>query len=98
MLNVCVIYGFGFGVQGKKRRDTICIALADDSCDEPKIKMNQVVRSNLRVRLGDVVSVHLCPDFKYGRRVHILPIDDTIEGLTGNLFDAYLKRKYEFLF
>ena len=81
------------GVQGKKRRDTICIALADDTCDEPKIRMNKVVRSNLRVRLGDVVSVHQCADVKYGKRVHILPVDDTIEGVTGNLFDAYLKRE-----
>lgn len=55
--------------------------------------MNKVVRANLRVRLGDVVSVHTCPDVKYGKRVHILPIDDTIEGVTGNLFDAYLKRE-----
>lgn len=55
--------------------------------------MNKVVRSNLRVRLGDVVSVHQCADVKYGKRVHILPVDDTIEGLTGNLFDAYLKRE-----
>lgn len=55
--------------------------------------MNKVVRSNLRVRLGDVVSVHQCPDVKYGKRVHILPVDDTIEGLTGNLFDAFLKRE-----
>lgn len=72
----------------------MCIALADDTCDEPKIRMNKVVRNNLRVRLGDVVSVHQCADVKYGKRVHILPIDDTVEGVTGNLFDAYLKRKY----
>ncbi|KAJ0470100.1 Cell division cycle protein 48 [Helianthus annuus] len=78
-------------IKGKKRRDTICIALADDTCEEPKIRMNKVVRSNLRVRLGDVVSVHQCADVKYGKRVHILPIDDTIEGVTGSLFDAYLK-------
>ncbi|MED6144717.1 AAA ATPase cdc48 [Stylosanthes scabra] len=78
-------------IKGKKRRDTVCIALADDTCEEPKIRMNKVVRSNLRVRLGDVVSVHQCPDVKYGKRVHILPIDDTIEGVTGNLFDAFLK-------
>ncbi|XP_030926038.1 cell division cycle protein 48 homolog [Quercus lobata] len=78
-------------IKGKKRKDTICIALADDTCDEPKIRMNKVVRSNLRVRLGDVVSVHQCADVKYGKRVHILPVDDTIEGVTGNLFDAYLK-------
>lgn len=76
----------------------MCIALADDTCDEPKIRMNKVVRNNLRVRLGDVVSVHQCADVKYGKRVHILPIDDTVEGVTGNLFDAYLKRKFVCLF
>lgn len=83
-------------VQGKKRKDTVCIVLADDTCDEPKIRMNKVVRANLRVRLGDVVSVHQCADVKYGKRIHVLPFDDSIEGVTGNLFDAYLKRKWWF--
>ncbi|GBG71151.1 hypothetical protein CBR_g8453 [Chara braunii] len=78
-------------IKGKKRKDTVCIVLADDTVEEPKIRMNKVVRHNLRVRLGDVVSVHQCPDVKYGKRIHVLPIDDTIEGVTGNLFDAYLK-------
>ncbi|KAK4345736.1 hypothetical protein RND71_035912 [Anisodus tanguticus] len=100
-VSVLCIMSFDNWVDGKKRKDTICIALADDTCDQPKIRMNKVVRNNLRVRLGDVVSVHQCPDVKYGKRVHILPIDDTIEGVTGNLFDAYLKRKcsnaFEFL-
>ena len=41
--------------------------------------------------VGDIVSVHPCPDIKYGSRIHVLPIDDTIEGITGNLFDIYLK-------
>ena len=36
-------------------------------------------------------SIHSCPDVVYGSKVHILPIDDTIEGLTGNLFDVFLK-------
>ncbi|KAI3966373.1 hypothetical protein MKW92_046902 [Papaver armeniacum] len=78
-------------LKGKKRKDTICIVLADDTCEEPKVRLNKVVRANLRVKLGDVVSVHQCPDVKYGTRVHVLPIDDTIEGLTGNLFDVYLR-------
>lgn len=85
-------------LQGKKRKDTVCIVLADDTCDEPKIRMNKVVRANLRVRLGDVVSVHQCADVKYGKRIHVLPFDDSIEGVTGNLFDAYLKRKFQFIF
>jgi transitional endoplasmic reticulum ATPase len=49
------------------------------------------VRNNLRVRLGDVITLHPCPDIKYGKRIHVLPIDDTVEGLTGNLFETFLK-------
>ncbi|XP_029141180.1 transitional endoplasmic reticulum ATPase [Protobothrops mucrosquamatus] len=78
-------------MKGKKRRETVCIVLTDESCQNEKIRMNRVTRNNLRVRLGDVVSVQACPDVKYGKRIHVLPIDDTITGLTGNLFDVYLK-------
>uniref|UniRef100_A0A7N2LPM2 Cell division cycle protein 48-like protein n=1 Tax=Quercus lobata TaxID=97700 RepID=A0A7N2LPM2_QUELO len=78
-------------IKGKKRRDTVCVVLGDEACDKSKVFMNKVVRSNLRVRLGDAVSLHQCNDVKYGNKVHVLPLDDTIEGLTGSLFDAYLK-------
>ena len=80
-------------LKGKKRRDTVCICLSvedgDDLSDE-KIRMNKVVRNNLRVRFGDVVQVHPCTDIPNGNRVHILPIDDTIEGVTGNLTQTFL--------
>ncbi|KAJ1372422.1 hypothetical protein KIN20_034586 [Parelaphostrongylus tenuis] len=78
-------------LKGKKRKETVAIVLADDSCPNDKIKMNRVVRHNLRVRLGDVVSVTAAPNIGYGKRVHVLPIDDTVEGLTGNLFEVFLK-------
>ena len=113
----------------------MCIVLGDDTVEEAKVRMNKVVRHNLRVRLGDVVSVHQvrhqtegstailptlkqlgvtsdgavarrffscawnlnfvcavqCADVKYGSKIHVLPIDDTIEGIAGNLFDTFLK-------
>ncbi|KAI8338266.1 transitional endoplasmic reticulum ATPase [Chlamydoabsidia padenii] len=78
-------------VKGKKRRDTVLIVLADDDVEDNKARINKVVRNNLRLRLGDVISIHPCPDIKYGQRIHVLPIDDTVEGLTGNLFETYLK-------
>jgi transitional endoplasmic reticulum ATPase len=65
--------------------------LADENCSDDKILMNRCVRTNLRVRLGDIVSVHACPDVQYGKRIHVLPIDDTVEGLTGDLFETFLK-------
>lgn len=77
-------------VKGKKRRDTVLIVLADDDMEDNKAKVNKVVRNNLRVRLGDVLTLHPC-DIKYGKRIHVLPIDDTVEGLTGNLFETFLK-------
>jgi len=78
-------------LKGKRRKDTICIVLSDETCEEGKIRMNKVVRNNLRVRLSDIVSVHACPDVKYGKRIHVLPLEDTIEGLSGNIFDLFLK-------
>jgi len=78
-------------LKGKRRKETVCIVLADDTCEAPKVRLNRVVRNNLRVRLGDIVSVHACQDVKYGKRIHVLPIDDTIEGISGNLFEVFLK-------
>ena len=43
------------------------------------LSSNPQVRNNLRVRLGDVVAIQSCPDVKYGKRVHVLPIDDSVE-------------------
>ncbi len=45
----------------------------------------------MRVRLGDIVTITAKEDVPYCKKVHILPMDDTIEGVSGNLFDAYLK-------
>ncbi|XP_059096932.1 transitional endoplasmic reticulum ATPase-like isoform X1 [Tigriopus californicus] len=78
-------------LKGKKRKETACIVLQDETVTDEKVRMHRVVRNNLRVRLGDVVAIQECPDAKYGKRIHVLPIDDTIEGLTGNWFEVYLK-------
>ncbi len=78
-------------VKGKKRKDTVLVVLADDDMEDGVCRINRVARNNLRVRLGDVVSIHACPDIKFASRISVLPIADTIEGLTGSLFDVFLK-------
>ena len=65
--------------------------LSSEEVEDGKIQMNKVARHNLRVKLGDVANVHACHDIKYGKRIHVLPFDDSIEGLTGNIFDVFLK-------
>jgi len=44
-------------LKGKKRKDTVAIALVaeGEELDNMKIRMNRVIRKNIRVRLGDIV-------------------------------------------
>eukprot|EP00171_Calliarthron_tuberculosum_P020447 IDg20447t1 len=65
-------------LKGKKRKDTVCIVLADEECEDARIRCNRVVRNNLRVRLGDVVSVSACPNIQYGKRIHVLPFQEDL--------------------
>lgn len=78
-------------VKGKKRKDTALIVLSDDEIENGVVRINRCVRNNLRVKLGDIVTIHPCPDIKYATRISVLPIQDTVEGITGSLFDVYLK-------
>merc|ERR1719149_224065 len=78
-------------IRGKRSKFTIAVSLPDEDCEIAKIRLNKVMRKNLKVLLGDVVIVHNCEDCKYGKKIHILPFEDSIEGVTGNLFDTYLK-------
>ncbi len=78
-------------VKGKKKHDTVCIAIEDDTIPHNAVRMNKVIRKNLRVRLGDIVSVHNAGDVPNAKAIHVLPFDDTIEGISGNLFESYLK-------
>src|SRR5262245_20936348 len=54
-------------VKGKKRKETVLIVLADDDLDDGSARINRVVRHNLRVKHGDVITVHPCQDIKYVR-------------------------------
>ncbi|CAF4462332.1 unnamed protein product, partial [Rotaria sp. Silwood2] len=47
-------------LKGEKRRETLCEVHISASCPTNYIQMNYVVRNNLRVRLGDIVSIEGC--------------------------------------
>ncbi|WVR04818.1 hypothetical protein IAU60_001830 [Kwoniella sp. DSM 27419] len=78
-------------VRGKRRKDTVLICLSQDDIEEGKIAMNKVARQNCAIKLADLVHVSPANDIKYGKRIHVLPFADSIEGLSGNLFDVYLR-------
>ena len=77
-------------VKGKNKKETVLICVSDPSCEEGNVMVNGGARKNLAVELGDVVSIHMC-DAMYGTKVCVLPLADSIEGITGNLFEGWLK-------
>jgi transitional endoplasmic reticulum ATPase len=44
-------------VKGKKRHETLCIALVDNKMEDGKVRMNKAVRKNLRVRLVTLIYI-----------------------------------------
>jgi len=77
-------------IKGKKRHETLCIALEDGTLDDGLVRMNKVVRKNLRVKLKDIVSIKAAADAPNLTRIHVLPFDDSIEGISGDLTTTYL--------
>lgn len=76
---------------GRKYRQTICVALVNDSCINDHVQINSTIRRNLRVRFGDRVSIERCQNVKDGTHVRVLPIDDTLQGKFDVVIEDYLK-------
>lgn len=90
MKELKIINGDPVILRGKRRNETLCIAIWDNTIDTNKLGINKVVWSNIRVRLGDLVTVKPAPEVPNLKKIHILPYKDTIEGLTGNIAHIYL--------
>lgn len=78
-------------LRGKRKHETLCVIYADEGCNPQKVRINRCVRKNLRVRLGDLISVYAQNEVPNGTHVEIVPFDDSIEGLTGDIFGTFLK-------
>lgn len=80
-------------IRGKRRKVTIALALqepANGQLDDGKIRISRVMRTNLKLRIGDVAVINPSPQTPNLTKLHILPYADTVEGLTGDLAQTYL--------
>eukprot|EP00475_Leptophrys_vorax_P008808 TRINITY_DN15744_c0_g1_i1.p1 TRINITY_DN15744_c0_g1~~TRINITY_DN15744_c0_g1_i1.p1 ORF type:complete len:203 (-),score=46.11 TRINITY_DN15744_c0_g1_i1:91-672(-) len=78
-------------IKGKAPHETVCIVLAVDDIEHDKIRMNEVIRRNLQVKLGDVVSLYAAAEAKCAKAIYVLPFEDTIDLHSGDLFETFLK-------
>jgi transitional endoplasmic reticulum ATPase len=82
-------------VKGKKRKNTVAVVNTDENVPDSRVRMSKVVRSNLRVRLSDTVTVSAMPDIKFAKSVQVVPFEDTIDGLKGDLFEVFVKPYFD---
>ncbi|CAF4223108.1 unnamed protein product, partial [Adineta steineri] len=54
------------------------------------IKMNYIVRHNLELKLGDVVSIQPYKDIKPGTHIRVSAVGDIVHKLKGNFLEVYL--------
>ena len=78
-------------IRGKRRRETMCVAMSDKDCEETCVQLSKVARKNLKVKLGDSVYVTPQEDVPHLTELHVLPFEDTLDGVSGNLFESYVK-------
>lgn len=71
-------------IRGKKRKETLCVVMTDANLENGKIRMNKVVRRNISVRLGDYTVVRKAGQVENLAKIHVLPMDDSVEGFTGD--------------
>lgn len=63
-----------------KTRGTIVIILSDDTIENYNhVRINQVIRDNLDVAIGDFVSIEALEEVPYGVNVNIVPFAETIK-------------------
>ena len=80
-------------LKGKKNRITACILMSSDELNgqDNTVRINKCIRKNLRVRMNDYVYLTPKDDIGAAKKIHVLPLDDMIEGVNGNLYDIYIK-------
>ncbi len=78
-------------VRGKRRKDTILLAMAEEGLPSNVLRLSTIARGNVNLKLGDVAMVHEAPDIRYGTVVHVLPFKKDVEGISGELFETFLQ-------
>ncbi|CAM9759796.1 unnamed protein product [Pylaiella littoralis] len=86
-------------LRGRRRRETVIVAQPDPELDADgkgdRVRVTRQVRRNIRCHLGDTVSVLEAPAVKDGTFVKVLPYEDDVENVKGDLIDNLLSPHFE---
>lgn len=69
---------------------TLLMIVVQDELPDGLAHMNYIARLNLGVSPGDLVTLSLCPNLAYIKRVDIAPVSDEIWALSRSLFHDFI--------
>ena len=73
-------------LKGRKKKKLIQIILPDNNnLSDNKIRLNATSRRNLGVKIGDIIYISKYHIIPVGNKVKILPLEDSLEEVSGNL-------------
>ena len=78
-------------VKGNKHHETLGKVVSHELCPNDCLNITRVLQKNIGVRAGDLVLIRSCRDIKYGKRIHVKPINYNNEKNRVNLYEVYLR-------
>jgi len=80
-------------LRGKKRRETVALLAVDKHLTDAQIRAGRAMRGNLRVRVGDVITVTMVKPSSIAKAqsVEVLAFAESIMGLQGDHLDQRVK-------
>lgn len=82
-------------LKGNKRKTTIGIVFENNEIPEGRIGMTKTVRNNIRLHLGDVVTISPLEDLPAAVSVSCIPFKDSAQGMSGDLIEIFLKPHFK---
>jgi len=85
-------------VTGKKGHKVLCIVIENETISDEKIGMNKLLRDNLKIEIGEFVTIHKQTRVPELTKIYIAPVAETVEGLNLPLkstdLNTYFREKY----
>ena len=91
MASMGLVEGDTVQLQGKKRRKTVCIAVAAEELEEGKVRISALAAANLRCSTGESLIISPLLELADAQSIMLIPISESLKGFEGDPFEEALK-------
>ena len=77
-------------VTGRFNKFSHVVLLTRPDVEPSKMLMNRMVRKNLNVNVGDVVTLSTAMDLKEAKRIQFAPFEEDLQDYNGDVFETHI--------